>query len=92
MLRWCAASPWGGLRGSSDDGPCRVGVQSLADSCGNYCLGRLRQARPVRRPSLEEVHDMSVGAVIAVCLVAFGLGYAGGSVIRIARKAIECID
>lgn len=29
---------------------------------------------------------------IAVCLSAFGLGYAGGSLIRIARRAFESIE
>jgi len=29
---------------------------------------------------------------IAACLCAFGLGYAAGSAIRIARKAIEVCD
>lgn len=29
---------------------------------------------------------------IAACLSAFGLGYGGGSLIRIARKAIESCD
>jgi hypothetical protein len=29
---------------------------------------------------------------IAACLTAFGIGYSGGALIRIARKAIESID
>jgi hypothetical protein len=29
---------------------------------------------------------------IASCLSAFGIGYAGGAVIRIGRKAIESLD
>lgn len=29
---------------------------------------------------------------ISACLAAFGLGYAGGSLIRIGRKAIESLD
>ena len=30
--------------------------------------------------------------VIALCFGAFGLGYAGGSIQRIARRAIETLD
>lgn len=35
---------------------------------------------------------MSMFVVIGACLGAFGLGYAGGSTIRIVRKAFESLD
>lgn len=35
---------------------------------------------------------MSAAAIIAYCLTAFGLGYAGGAAIRIVRKAFESAD
>lgn len=37
---------------------------------------------------------MEIDLVVAIgaCLTAFGMGYAGGSLVRIARKAIESID
>lgn len=34
--------------------------------------------------------DMTIA--IAACLSAFGMGYAAGSLIRIARRAIESIE
>lgn len=36
--------------------------------------------------------EVTMGMAIATCLAAFGLGYSGGSVIRIGRKAIESLD
>jgi quinol-cytochrome oxidoreductase complex cytochrome b subunit len=35
---------------------------------------------------------MSTVAVVGYCLVAFGIGYAGGSVIRIIRRSIEVLE
>lgn len=35
---------------------------------------------------------VSMSMAIAACLSAFGLGYAGGSIVRIGRKAIESLD
>lgn len=35
---------------------------------------------------------MTVIQVVGYCLSAFGIGYAGGSIVRIARRAIECIE
>lgn len=29
---------------------------------------------------------------IAACIAAFGIGYAGGSTIRVMRKAVESLD
>lgn len=34
--------------------------------------------------------DMPI--VIAACMAGFGLGYAGGSLIRIVRRAIESLE
>jgi hypothetical protein len=35
---------------------------------------------------------MSVALVVSYCLIGFGIGYAGGSIIRIARKAVESCE
>jgi hypothetical protein len=35
---------------------------------------------------------MSVYLIVGYCLTAFGLGYAGGAIRRIARQAIESLD
>lgn len=35
---------------------------------------------------------MSIYQVIGYCLSAFGLGYAGGAIRRIARQAIEALE
>lgn len=35
---------------------------------------------------------MTVTYIVGCCIVAFGIGYGGGSLIRIARKAVESID
>lgn len=35
---------------------------------------------------------VTMSIAIGACLAAFGLGYAGGSLIRIARKSIESLD
>lgn len=35
---------------------------------------------------------MSIYQVIGYCLTAFGLGYAGGAIRRIARQAIEALE
>lgn len=35
---------------------------------------------------------MSVFQIVGYCLTAFGLGYAGGAIRRIARQAIESLD
>lgn len=35
---------------------------------------------------------MTVVDIVGYCLTAFGMGYAGGSIIRIARKAVESCD
>lgn len=35
---------------------------------------------------------MSTAAVVGYCLVAFGFGYAGGSIIRIVRRSIEVLE
>lgn len=35
---------------------------------------------------------MTVTEIVGLLFTAFGLGYAGGSVIRIARKAIESAE
>lgn len=35
---------------------------------------------------------MSAVTVVGYCLTAFGLGYAGGAIRRIARQAIESLD
>jgi len=63
----------------------------LADPPGLGGLGRDRPVRKVLGSSVEK-RVMTLLTVIASCLAAFGLGYAGGSAIRIARKAIESID
>lgn len=36
--------------------------------------------------------SLSTIQIIALCFSAFGLGYAGGSVQRIIRRAIETLD
>jgi hypothetical protein len=36
--------------------------------------------------------NVTMTVAIASCLSAFGLGYAAGGLIRVARKAIESID
>jgi hypothetical protein len=35
---------------------------------------------------------MTVAAIIGYCLTAWGIGYAGGSLISIGRRAIEAIE
>ena len=35
---------------------------------------------------------MSIYQVIGYCLSAFGLGYAGGAIRRVARQAIEALE
>lgn len=35
---------------------------------------------------------MTIYQVVSYCLTAFGLGYAGGAIRRIARQAIESLD
>jgi hypothetical protein len=35
---------------------------------------------------------MTVYQIIGYCLTAFGLGYAGGAIRRIARQAIESLE
>lgn len=35
---------------------------------------------------------MSAYQIVGYCLTAFGLGYAGGAIRRIARQAIESLD
>jgi hypothetical protein len=35
---------------------------------------------------------MTTLQMIAACLSAFGIGYAGGAIIRIGRRAIEVLD
>jgi hypothetical protein len=35
---------------------------------------------------------MNIYLVVGYCLSGFGIGYAGGSLIRIARRAIESCD
>ena len=36
--------------------------------------------------------QMSVYEIIGYCLSAFGIGYAGGAIRRIARQAVESLD
>ena len=36
--------------------------------------------------------DYTIAQIIGLCFAAFGLGYAGGSIQRIARRAIEVLD
>lgn len=35
---------------------------------------------------------MTMTTAIVACMSAFGLGYAGGALIRLGRKAIESLD
>lgn len=35
---------------------------------------------------------MTTYQIVGYCLTAFGLGYAGGAIRRIARQAIEALD
>jgi hypothetical protein len=35
---------------------------------------------------------VTMTVAITACMSAFGLGYAGGAIIRVARKAIESLD
>lgn len=80
--------PWAGSPGRSDE-------HLVACPVANLLFARSVRGRGVsgqaHHPSFSG-SQMTVAAVVGYCFSAFGLGYAGGAIQRIIRRAVETLD
>ena len=91
---WFCALPWAGSQANNDERPGYPAVSNLARVCLGWSLDWRCVFRPISGLAFFEgrIMTMTMGMCITACISAFGVGYAGGSLIRIGRKAIESLD